>query len=43
MYLKIVGDFLKIESFISDVNMKRNQTLPKSNMSAIRLMQDDSQ
>ncbi len=43
MYWKIVGDFFRIKSFISDVNLKRKRALLESNLSAIRLMQDDSQ
>jgi hypothetical protein len=43
MYWKIVGDFFRIKYFISDVNLKRKRALLESNLSAIRLMQDDSQ
>jgi hypothetical protein len=38
----MVGNFSRINSFISGVNLKRKQALLESNLPAIRLMQNNS-
>jgi hypothetical protein len=39
----MVGNYFRISSFISAVNLKRKQALLESNLPAIRLMQDNSE